>query len=107
MRCEMKTTRLDNGMYLHECLRPKCGVRRVSIKPRYIRECDVMGLGDLVAKAIRWMGFRMPKRCKCKRRQEKLNKLGESIHAQFSQLFGVGGIGTPPPPVHLTGDEAD
>ena len=84
INCAFTTTVLHDGWHYHVC--QKCNGRRLGPpdKPHYMRECPMWykGLGNRIAAVLdkagitkeRWAKF-TGKPCRCKERQELLNKL--------------------------------
>lgn len=94
MICDFETEQLAETQWRHTCRRPGCGVSVVVDRPRAVRMCNVVGVGDTVAWVLNKAGIRVRKTCNCKTRREKLNEIGEAIRIPivraYRAIFGVG-----------------
>lgn len=87
MKCDFVTTDLGDGTWEHRCQRQGCEVTRVIDRPKLVRECNVVGLGDRVAWVLNKLGIRVRKKCNCSKRRQVLNAIGEKIRDGVSSLI--------------------
>lgn len=93
MLCDFETEQVAEEQWRHTCRRIGCGFSVVVNRPRAVRMCNVVGVGDAVAWVLNRAGIRVRKTCNCKTRREKLNEIGEAIREPivrtFQAIFGA------------------